>query len=376
MAPRRLNPRLLEAFERAQVAPLDYDPSIEAPAAVEELPAPKSRFDLVREYLESRAPVDAPEMPAEPDMQSAVEADRRANFRRGMLAAGQAFLGNRRAPLEVRDIRENEAQARGDMEARRRALAAWAESQGRQRMGEAELLSRAAAEPARKDPELERERLDIDRQRVEQQGEMAQKRLDLEREKMAKRGGPKAAGPAQGKQLPVSEVAALSELPVAEEQVDRLASTFERLKMGGMSGRASGAVTDILGLRFTDAAEYNAAAKLAMQAAGKIMEGGKLAAGDEQKYAALLPRPGDSSNVVAQKVGELKNFLRSLATARAKGLQESGYRVPDSLMPKESPKAQQAIEGGKVTIEDPENPGTFITVSPSLAEKLRKRGGK
>jgi hypothetical protein len=145
---------------------------------------------------------------------------------------------------------------------------------------------------------------------------------------------PKAPKPAgDGKTLPASEVSSLSELPVAEDQVNKLVDTFGRLNMGGMSGRASGAVTDIMGLRFTDAAEYNAAAKLAMQAAGKIMEGGKLAAGDEAKYAAMLPRPGDSQAIVEQKATGLKAFLRDLATRRAQAFKESGYNVAPSLMP-------------------------------------------
>jgi len=81
---------------------------------------------------------------------------------------------------------------------------------------------------------------------------------------------------------------------------------------------------------------------LAMQAAGKIMEGGKLAAGDEMKYRQMLPRPGDSDDVVRQKVAGMKDFLRALAQARAKGLQESGYNVPPSLFP-QGPKADPMV---------------------------------
>ena len=198
-------------------------------------------------------------------------------------------------------------------------------------MSEAELLSRAAAQPSMRDPALEERKLDIEQQKV-----------DIQR---AKANRPRPVGGVkkdEGKTLPVSEVGELSSLPVAEMQVDRLADEFKRLDMGGMKGRAGGAITDALGLRWTDSAEYNAAASLAMQAAGKIMEGGKLAAGDEMKYRQMLPRPGDSDDVVRQKVAGMKDFLRALAQARAKGLQESGYNVPPSLFP-QGPKADPMV---------------------------------
>ena len=147
---------------------------------------------------------------------------------------------------------------------------------------------------------------------------------------------------AKGKDLPASEVAALSELPVAEKQVDDLVAAFQRLDMGGASGRAAGAVTDALNLQGTDAAEYRAAAQLAQQAAGKIVEGGKLAAGDELKYRKMMPQPGDSPEVVKQKAEGMKSFLRDLASRRARAFKESGYNVAPSLMPSDAPMAPPA----------------------------------
>ena len=138
---------------------------------------------------------------------------------------------------------------------------------------------------------------------------------------------------AAGRDLPATEVSALSELPVAEKQVDDLAATFERLGMGGTGGKAASAVTDILNLQGTDAAEYKAAAMLAMQAAGKIVEGGKLAAGDEMKYRKMMPLPGDSPEAVQTKTAGMKAFLRDLASRRAKAFRESGFNVAPSLIP-------------------------------------------
>lgn len=336
MAPRRVNPKLLAAIEATAIEPLDY----ETPGRVVEVPvpaehftqsAPQSRFDVVREYLEANRQTAPMPVAPEVDMRAAADADARRDFGGAMLAAGQAFTGNRRAVAQLPHSNTNEAQALAEREARKRELAAWAAAQERRRMSEAELLSRAAAQPSMRDPALEERKLDIEQQKV-----------DIQR---AKANRPRPVGGVkkdEGKTLPVSEVGELSSLPVAEMQVDRLADEFKRLDMGGMKGRAGGAITDALGLRWTDSAEYNAAASLAMQAAGKIMEGGKLAAGDEMKYRQMLPRPGDSDDVVRQKVAGMKDFLRALAQARAKGLQESGYNVPPSLFP-QGPKADPMV---------------------------------
>ena len=153
-----------------------------------------------------------------------------------------------------------------------------------------------------------------------------------------------ASADANKRRLNEGTISELAALPSEEAEVDKLADTFKRLDMGGLSGRAGSAVTGMLGLQGTDSAEYNAAALLAMQAAGKIMEGGKLAAGDEAKYRALLPRAGDAESVVQQKVQGLKSFLRELNAKRAGALKEAGYDVPKSVSGAATPppQAQQA----------------------------------
>lgn len=309
---RPIDPRLLAAFQAAAAAPQE-----EEPTPIQ----PPSRLDVIRRHLEAQ-PGPAPDFGAEPDLEAARQDDATSNFRAGMLAAGQSFLGNRGAVGRVQQTNAAESAALAEKERRRRALQEWAGQQDRQRLAEADLLSRASAPVPSKNAELETRKLDIEQQKV-----------DIQREKAAKSKGKGGGG--DGKRLPPSTIEGLADLPVAEQQVDELADAFRRLGMGGISGRVSGAVTDILGLRFTDSAEYNAAAKRAMQAAGRILEGGKLAAGDEVKYAAMLPRPGDSEDVVAQKVQGMKTFLRSLASQRAKGLKESGYQVAPSLVPSE-----------------------------------------
>lgn len=157
-------------------------------------------------------------------------------------------------------------------------------------------------------------------------GERAQKRDET-------RAQEKADKEAKGRPLPATTIERLSQLPVASNLVDEIVATFNRLKMGTFSGRMNEIATDVFGLRGTRAAEYGAAALRGMQAAGKILEGGKLAAGDELKYIRLLPRPGDSAAVVAQKSEGLKDFLRELQLKEATALREAHMEVPDSFFP-------------------------------------------
>lgn len=282
-------------------------------------------------------------MPARVDLTAARASDSQQGMRRGFETAARQAIGGltltkpadtvtpdgtaeKTALADDARSRADVVETRkGQMMERQKALAA---------LLRPEPKAPVVKPPTRVNPDMEQADLDLKKARTAYLMRPPAPRV-------AKTPKPGTAGSPEGKMLPASEVSGLSDLPVAEDQVNKLVDTFGRLNMGGMSGRASGAVTDIMGLRFTDAAEYNAAAKLAMQAAGKIMEGGKLAAGDEAKYAAMLPRPGDSQAVVEQKATGLKAFLRDLATRRAQAFKASGYKVDDSLIPGAAQAAPQ-----------------------------------
>ena len=123
----------------------------------------------------------------------------------------------------------------------------------------------------------------------------------------------KAEKDARGKDLPASEIAALSELPVAEKQVDSVVEAFTRLGMGGMSGKAAAGVTGALGLQDTDAAEFNAAVALAMQAAGKMFaaQPGKAAYSEEDLAPYLCMSYAPEPDLFIRTGGEqrISNFL-------------------------------------------------------------------
>lgn len=143
-------------------------------------------------------------------------------------------------------------------------------------------------------------------------------------------------------------VKGLTALPVAENEVDRVFNDFKRLNMGGFAGKAGAAATNLLGLQNTDAAEFDASALQAMQAAGKILEEGKLQGADEVKYKKMLPRPGDSDEVLNAKTKNLKAYLRELAGRQAQGLKAAGYNVPANIDPTQAaPQKQKYRFDGK-----------------------------
>jgi hypothetical protein len=64
-----------------------------------------------------------------------------------------------------------------------------------------------------------------------------------------------------------------------------------------------------------------------MQSVGKVLEGGKLAAGDEKKYERMLPQPGDSEEIAAQKIAGMKKMLTETTAARVETFGKTGYDV-------------------------------------------------
>ena len=155
---RRVDPRLMAAFEQAAVAPAEE-------TQPEAQPAP-SRLDVIRKALEMREQ-PAPDFGAEPDLDAARVADQRANFASGMMGVGAALLGDRSAPYRVRRSNSNEQAALAQRDARRKAIQDWAAQQDRTRLGEAEILSKASAPVPAKNPELENRKLDIEQQKVD-----------------------------------------------------------------------------------------------------------------------------------------------------------------------------------------------------------------
>jgi hypothetical protein len=135
-------------------------------------------------------------------------------------------------------------------------------------------------------------------------------------------------GDAGGKLLPPTTLDAIADVDTAISQVDKLSKKFVEDGQAGISGKAGSIAREKLGRQSGKAAEYEGLASAVRQAVGKILEGGKLAAGDEVKYKAMLPLPGDSLEVLYQKASGLKALLGELRDNRLKAYKAGGYRVP------------------------------------------------
>jgi hypothetical protein len=130
-----------------------------------------------------------------------------------------------------------------------------------------------------------------------------------------------------GKTMPAGEVAELADIQTASESLDQLLAVFnKKVPSTGVveqiGSRVEGVVPN------TSVSQYNDAALAAMQAVGLIMENGKLAAGDEQKYRKMFPKAGDSEETAAAKVANIKAMLATKARNRTGALSTAGFRPP------------------------------------------------
>jgi hypothetical protein len=186
--------------------------------------------------------------------------------------------------------------------------------------------------------------------------------------------GKKADAGPEKRGVPASDAQDIADLPTALGQLDNLHGLFKKLNMGSSGSKASSALTGALGLQGTDAAEYTAAARATMQGVGKILEGGKLQAGDEIKYTKMLPQAGDSDAVVQQKMTTLKSLLNETVRRRVEALKATGFDA-DALgkLVGGAPAASPAQPSGPIQMKFPD--GSVHTVPQEKIESARKKGG-
>lgn len=141
-----------------------------------------------------------------------------------------------------------------------------------------------------------------------------------------KQGGKSSGGP---KALAPSYLSELAGYDTAAQQVDELFDEYDKLDVAGAGGKAKGFFAKHLGLQGGDVAEYDAKSAPVRQAVGTILEGGKMAAGDEEKYRNMFPRPGDSKEVRNKKRAALKSYLETEKRNKTNAWKAGGYLVPD-----------------------------------------------
>lgn len=325
-------------------------------------------------YGEARAATDPglrPPPPMDSEMKAAREADRRARNAYILdLGTKQIIAGLSQRPLA--HVVPAEAGNVKALEVRRRALAdiEGGEADREQRRGDAE----ADRELRREDMALRRVRpeedVSIKWARLQQDTREAEALNEYRRGLLAQRGAASDRQEARGKEgrvLAPTTVMELADADTAIKELDRLDETYRRLDMGTTASKFSARATDLLGLQGTDAAEFLAHASRAMQGAGAILERGKLAAGDEAKYRAMMLKAGDSLPVVKAKTEGMKRFLRDLKDGRIKFLGAAGYDV------KAMQAAPQQPAAGMVTIYDAAT-GEEMDTTPEMAKRLIAAG--
>ena len=345
------------------VMPEDYaeQPSVE--------PSPAQRLS----EPESDAPLTAPPMvqteaePVDP-MAAAIEADGSQRLGRNIGATGANFLTRllkRREPIRGIEAAPSEEARRVGAETREQKTLRDALAQ--RYAGEGRELQKSQQELQRERQAMEAERLArTDTQRAKQSETAAERqaRMDAEtvRANRAREGltaygiseaskraettaEGKAATAAEGKQLPATTAEALADLPTAVSQLDTLGKSFDTMGGGTVAARLSGMLPTSVGAALgTDVSKYESDALLSMQAVGKIMEGGKLAQGDEDKYRRMLPGPRDNPETAKNKITQAKAFLQELVGNRVEFLRRSGYKVP-SVPGVEKSEQAKALEG-------------------------------
>lgn len=196
--------------------------------------------------------------------------------------------------------------------------------------------------------------LRLSAEKMKQQGTLQDQRLKQAADRLAllrakaQAAGVKTDAPAKQPLIPAGEASRIGQVDAAIDGIRQLGKQFDELGAEGLSAIALAKVPG------SPQQRYEASARAAMQAVGTILEGGKLAAGDELKYAKMLPAAGDSKKMKEDKVANMVRLLEQAKAASLSGLGKAGYntsgfaqdRPPDVNLDAPSPKAAPAPADG------------------------------
>lgn len=171
----------------------------------------------------------------------------------------------------------------------------------------------------------------------------------------------------EGKTLPTTTVTGLADFTIAENSIKDLQKSFEENDMSGNVAKLESLAPDVVNKWLgTRVGRFNAQALIAMQNVGKIMEGGKLAAGDEAKYKSMLPQAGDNIDVARLKSKQASDFLRGLYDTQLQALKGSGYNTTGLMR-------GGATTGGAIKMKFPN--GETYDIEPGDIADAKARGG-
>jgi len=346
-APVELVPRVIEV-----PVPLDFQEQERALIGDDEpLPAHADVVPAAHPHAQAEQPMPH-DMGDDTDVTEAREADRKARLTAGMALAGRQLVGAiTRTPvaegLGPAPAQLPDAQARA--RDRRRALVDALQRARQGRLDESTIaLQRSEAAKNSRQPQEKGIQIDYTEAKKSDAAirrEALSETIRHNRAIETKAGTPKGNASGGLHTTSPSTLTDLADAETAINELEPLGKKFTTLKQSGSYAKLKAGMTNALGLQGTDAAEYQAAALRSMQGVGKILEGGKLAAGDELKYRKLLPQAGDSEEIAKQKIQESQAFLRHLKDERIKVLRDAHYDVPDVGARQPAPKTG----GGKAS---------------------------
>lgn len=371
-----LLPSNSESTMRVPVAPVDNDIPLVSLATGQDVPESMSLEELSRMeaqgYAARRAaaqpaPVIQAESPASylDALTAAQERDRMMAVAAGALGgveqAAQIMsrglyrpMGMPRVPSAVAELQQRQRAVEGYLEQQRGVRA----EARQERATEADIeLSRV--QQAREAARMEAEKLRL----AMEQGEAPYKVVELQAnvrkalaqaqlaEETAKARGrpvvvvgrppkePKESKAAPGeklRQLPATTVEELSSVTPAINTLTDLTNYYKSLDLGGFITRQAAKLGEAAPEKIQ---MFEAAANPVRQVVGKVLEGGKLADSDIQRYLLMLPKPGNSDAVVDKKLQTLTKVLNDIRAAKVKELREAGFQVGGEA-PAEQPAPQ------------------------------------
>lgn len=185
----------------------------------------------------------------------------------------------------------------------------------------------------------------------------------------------KEAAKAQGQTVPAGEVASVGQSRAAIDALDVLEKQFSTKGASGVGGKLSTFLP-----WDSDPTKYEDDVLAAAQAVGTVLEGGKLAAGDETKYRNLFPKAGDSLERARNKLANVRRLVSGLTEAKVDALGAAGYNV-GGLKPGGAAKPVQAPPiapgakiggGGKIKVRNKETGQSLWFDSKTAYQLLSK----
>jgi hypothetical protein len=363
----------------------DMSPHQKPPAA------PQSRWDMVREYIQRMQGEAAPDI-AEADMEAARRRDIGDTLLRGGSQMAAAFLGDRSVLTQPVAVSAAEEAARKSNDARRAALQQWAERKSRRELEAAGLLREAASGEAAEESSARRDALLEDetqrrRERAQQEAGFAEEKLDILRQAEArKRAAVGAGGAAQARRE-------IEERARAERVTQRERKSAEGLPYGYRMKADANPLTKTQREDIAAAVVAQAEVEVPIRRLEELTRGGLTRLADpaarrevaqyaEQIKTAIrvsenLGVPsGADAEIQLKLVGDPQSPLNEVSGVLPKLLSNLRDYFANKVNAKIDKLGVEKIPQAEVEIDDPENPGTTISVRPALAEKLRKKAAK